>query len=217
MNRCSNDENTVTDKNLEKSSCMVENLGNSIRPNPSGDWPQVDSTAYVDLTAQIIGNVRIGPHVYIGPNAVIRADETDDKGEVLPIEIGDECNVQDGVIIHALRGTQVTVSPRTSLSHGCIIHGPCIIGQGCFIGFRATIFNTKLGDGVFVSTGAVVQGVDLVANALVLPLVAVLSGEDIVKSVSTTSPAECRFMRNIVNTNLVLTKGYLRLVRQEQK
>jgi carbonic anhydrase/acetyltransferase-like protein (isoleucine patch superfamily) len=196
---------------------MAEGPKNSIRPNPHGDWPQVDSTAYVDLTAQIIGNVRIGPHVYIGPNAVIRADETDDKGEVLPIEIGAECNVQDGVIIHALGGTQVTVGPRTSLSHGCIIHGPCTIGQGCFVGFKAAIFNAKLADGVFVSTGAVVQGVDLVANALIPPIVAVSSGEDIAKLVSTTGPADCGFMKKIVNTNLVLTKGYLRLVRQQQK
>jgi carbonic anhydrase/acetyltransferase-like protein (isoleucine patch superfamily) len=196
---------------------MTAGARNSIRPNPHGDWPQIDSNAYINLTAQIIGNVRIGPHVYIGPNAVIRADETDDKGEVLPIEIGAECNVQDGVIIHALAGTQVTVRQRTSLSHGCIIHGPCTIGQGCFIGFRAAVFNANLGDGVFVGTGAVVQGVNLVANALVPPLVAVLSGEDIVKSVSTTSSADCGFMKKIVNTNLVLTKGYLCLVRQEQK
>ncbi|MBM4103143.1 MAG: hypothetical protein FJ263_03710 [Planctomycetes bacterium] len=187
---------------------MRKNLDILLRPNPNGDWPQVDSTAHVDLTAQIIGNVRIGPHVYIGPNAVIRADETDDKGEVLPIEIGAECNVQDGVIIHALVGTQVTISPRTSLSHGCIIHGPCTIGHGCFIGFRAAIFKAKLGDGVFVGTGAVVQGVDLVTNALVPPLVAVLSGEDIVKSVGTTSSVDKEFMKKIVSTNLVLTKGY---------
>jgi carbonic anhydrase/acetyltransferase-like protein (isoleucine patch superfamily) len=60
---------------------MTAGARNSIRPNPHGDWPQIDSNAYINLTAQIIGNVRIGPHVYIGPNAVIRADETDDKGE----------------------------------------------------------------------------------------------------------------------------------------
>jgi carbonic anhydrase/acetyltransferase-like protein (isoleucine patch superfamily) len=196
---------------------MTEGSKNSIRPNPRGDWPQVDSTAHVDLTAQIIGNVRIGPGVYIGPNAVIRADETDDRGEVLPVEIGAECNVQDGVIVHALGGTQVTVGPRTSLSHGCIVHGPCAIGRGCFIGFRAAIFNAKLADGVFVGAGAVVQGVDLIANALVPPVAAVLSGEDIVKSVRTTSPADCGFMKKIVDTNLALTKGYRRLVGQGQK
>ena len=201
----------------KENSYMTEVSKNSIRPNPHGDWPQVDSTAYVDLTAQIIGNVCIGPHVYIGPNAVIRADEPDDKGEVLPIEIGAECNVQDGVIIHALGGTQVTVGQRTSLAHGCIIHGPCTIGQGCFIGFRAVIYNATLEDGAFIDAGAVVQGVDLVANSFVPATVAVLSREDVVRLVSTTSPANCEFMGKIVNANLAIAKGYLRLDRQEQK
>jgi hypothetical protein len=32
-----------------------------IRPNPLGDWPQIDPTAFVDPSAQIMGNVQIGP------------------------------------------------------------------------------------------------------------------------------------------------------------
>lgn len=187
---------------------MRRNLDISLRPNPNGDQPQVDSTAYIDPTAQVIGNVHIGPDVFIGPNAVVRADETDDKGQVQPIEIGAECNIQDGVIVHALGGTQVTVGQRTSLAHGCIIHGPCTIGQGCFVGFRAVVYKASLGDGAFISTGAVVQGVDLVANALVPVAVAVLSREDVVRLVSTTSSADREFMEKVVAANLALTKGY---------
>ena len=119
--------------------------------------------------------------------------------------------------IHALAGTQVTVGPRTSLAHACIIHGPCIIGQACFIGFRAVVYKAELGNGVFVNAGTVIQGVDLVKNSLVPPgTVAVSSREDVVKLVSTTSPADCEFMENVVNANVALTKGYLRLDRQEQ-
>jgi carbonic anhydrase/acetyltransferase-like protein (isoleucine patch superfamily) len=159
--------------------------------------------------------VHIGPEVFIGPNAVVRADETDDKGQVQPIEIQAQCNVQDGVIIHALGGTQVTVGRRTSLAHGCIIHGPCTLGQDCFIGFRAVLYKASLEDGVFIGTSAVVQGVNLVANAFVPPAVAVLASQDVVKLVGTTSSVEHKFMKKIVNANLALTKGYLRL-RQEQ-
>lgn len=100
-----------------------------VRPNPRGDWPQVDPTAYVDRTAQIIGLVQIGPRVFIGPNVVIRADEVDNNGEVKPIVVEAECNVQDGVIIHALAGTSVRIGSRTSLTHGSIVHGPCILGE----------------------------------------------------------------------------------------
>lgn len=161
---------------------MRKKLDISFQTNPNGDQPQVDSTAYIDPTAQVIGNVHIGSDVFIGSNAVVRADETNDKGHVQPIEIEAQCNVQDGVIIHALGGTKVTVGQRTSLAHGYIIHGPCTIGQGCFIGFRAVVYKATLGNGVFVNAGTVVQRVDLVANSFVPAAVAVLSREDVVKT-----------------------------------
>lgn len=190
---------------------MSEGLENSLRSNPNGDWPEVDPTAYIDPTAQVIGNVHIGARVYIGPNTVIRADETDDKGQVRPIEIGVECNIQEGVIVHALGGTQVTVGQRTSLAHSCIIHGPCTLGQECFVGFRAVIFNAALEDGAFISTGAVVQGVDLAKNSFVPAIAAVLSREDVVRLVSTTNPADCKFVEKVVNANLNLAKGYIHI------
>ena len=84
-------------------------MNTTCRPNPHGDWPQIDPSAYVDSSAQIIGNVKIGPRVYVGPNAVIRADEAEGSLEVMPIEIGPECNVQDGVIVHALSDSSQSI------------------------------------------------------------------------------------------------------------
>ena len=190
---------------------MEKSSNTCIRCNPNGDLPGVDSTAYVDPSAQVIGNVHIGPEVYIGPNAVIRADESDDNSDVQPVVIESGCNVQDGVIVHALAGTQVRIGAQTSLAHGCIIHGPCVIGEWCFVGFRAVVFNTTLGDGVFVDTSAVVQGVDLPANALVPPGVVVSSKEDAAKQVGTTSQANVRFRENVVTANQTLADGYGRL------
>ncbi|MHC5061310.1 MAG: LbetaH domain-containing protein [Planctomycetota bacterium] len=182
----------------------------SLRPNPNGDRPRADRTAYIDPTAQIIGNVHIGARVYVGPNAVVRADEPDDKGQVQPINIGSESNVQDGVIIHAHGGSQVTIGQRTSLAHGCIIHGPCNIGQGCFIGFRAVVYKAVLGDGVFINAGAVIQGVDLTADALVPGGVSLLCAEDAKRQVTKTRATDSELMEKIVTANLALTKGYLR-------
>lgn len=189
---------------------MTESLNKSIRANPNGDMPVIDVTAYIDPTAQIIGNVHIGPRVYVGPYAVIRADESDDKGQVHSIEIQAECNVQDGVIIHALGGTQVSVGKRTALAHGCVVHGPCKLGTECFVGFRAVVYKSELGDGTFVSAGAVVQGVDLEANTFVEPAVAISSKEDTAK-LTKTSEANKEFMKKVVNANLTLTKGYNQL------
>ncbi len=84
---------------------MEKSSNTCFRCNPNGDLPGVDSTAYVDPSAQVKGNVHVGPEVYIGPNAVIRADEPDDNGDVKPVVIESGCNVQDGAIVHALVGT----------------------------------------------------------------------------------------------------------------
>ncbi|MHC4433568.1 MAG: LbetaH domain-containing protein [Planctomycetota bacterium] len=190
---------------------MTSDSSMSLRSNPQGDRPQVDPSAYIDPTAQLIGNVRIGTRVYVGPNAVIRADETDDSLTVAPIEIGPECNVQDGVIIHALGGTRVTVGRRSSLAHGCIVHGPCVLGEGCFVGFGAKVFEATVANGVFVGTGAIVQAVELAPKSFVPAGVSVLCREHVVKLVSTTSAEHFGFMEKVVAANVALAQGYIRL------
>ena len=192
--------------NERKSMTTISN--ESLRLNPEGDRPLVDPTAYVDPTAQLIGNVRIGPRVYIGPNAVIRADEADSSMKVAPIEIGPECNIQDGVIIHALRGAKVVVGRRSSLAHGCIVHGPCSLGERCFVGFRATVFDAAVADGVFISTGAIVQTVELAAHSLIPPGAAVCCQEDVTRLVSAASEEDLAFAERVAAANLVLADGY---------
>ncbi len=183
-------------------------MSNSIRVNGNGDRPMVDAAAYIDPTAVVIGNVRIAPDVFVGPYAVIRADEIDKEGQVQPIEIGAGCNIQDGVIVHALSGTKVTIGPRTSLAHGCVIHGPCTIGKECFIGFRAVVYKANLADGVCVSAGAVVQGADLAADTFVSPAVAIQSTEEIEAHTRPTNDNDRKFMQNVVAANLKLVQSY---------
>jgi NDP-sugar pyrophosphorylase family protein len=89
------------------------NGSNNIRPNLVGDLPQVHPTALIDPSAQIIGNVIIGKDVFIGPLTVIRSDERGPDGKVAPIVIGEEVNIQDGVIIHSHGETAI------------IRYGPC--------------------------------------------------------------------------------------------
>ncbi len=182
-------------------------MSKTLRPNPRGDLPEVDPTAYIDATAQVIGRVRIGSRVFIGPGAVIRADEADKNGEVKPIVLEAECNVQDGVIIHALAGTEVMVGPRTSLAHGAIVHGPCSLGERCFVGFGAVVFRATMGSGVFISARAVVQEADVPDNLFVPSSMAV--SQDVVGRLRTTTPHECGFMESIVEANIRLAEGYL--------
>jgi len=181
----------------------------NLRANPAGDRPRVDPSAWVDPSAQVIGNVRLGARVFVGPGAVLRADETGPDGAVAAVDLGEDGNVQDGAVVHALGGTPVAVGPRTSLSHGCIVHGPARIGAGCFVGFRAVVFDAALGNGVLVGAGAVVQGVRIEAGTLVPPRSAVLTAAD-AAALGRTGPAEREFMEKVLAANRRLVEGYRR-------
>ena len=190
---------------------MTYNQQTCIRPNPRGDWPEVHPTAYVDPTAQVIGRVQIGPRVFVGPNAVIRADEIDKDGEVSPIVVEAECNVQDGVIIHALAGAEVTIGQRTSLAHGAVVHGPCRISEGCFIGFGAVVFTSQLDRGVFVASRSVVENVNVPADTFI-PVFTFIS-QDRINRLRKTEPKERSFMADVIRANLELAEGYLGLMQ----
>jgi len=179
-----------------------------IRENINGHYPQIDRTAYIDPSAIIIGKVRIGKRAYIGPNVVIRADELSDMYTVGSIIIGDECNIQDGVIIHTLGDASVEVSARTSLGHGCIIHAPCKIGAHCFIGYRTVVSNAELGDWCYVGLSAVIEGVKIESERLV-PSAAVLSFQqqnaDLLPRVD---QHRCEYMEKVIESNIKLADGY---------
>lgn len=171
--------------------------------NIAGDVPQVDETAYIHPSAVLIGNIRIGPKVYVGPCAVIRADELGPDGTVVPITIGAEANVQDGVILHALGGMGVTIGPGTSLAHGAVVHGPCSIGRGGLVGFNTVIFNATLGTRVIVMHGALVEGVN-VPDGVCVPSRAVLCCQDDVRQLRPASPETLAFVARVRLTNIGL-------------
>lgn len=173
-----------------------------IRCNPGGEYPKIDKTAYIDPTAVIIGKVSIGKNVFVAPGAVIRADETGSF-----VSIGDGSNIQDRVIIHALGNSSVIVEKNTSLSHGCIVHGPCKIGKKCFIGFGSVIFKAIIEDNVFIKSSAVIEWVSI-PNKKVIPNGAIISSPRMVESLQSVSKEEIAFAKRVVDTNLRLAKGY---------
>lgn len=188
---------------------MTYNQQAYIRPNPRGDWPEVHPTAYVDPSAQVIGRVQIGPSVFVGPNAVIRADECDTDGEVKAIIVEAESNVQDDVIIHALAGSEVTIGQRTSLSHGAVVHGPCRISEGGFIGFGAVFFTSQLGRGVFVASRAVVENVNVPADTFI-PAFTFIS-QDRINRLRKTEPKERSFMADVVSEVMTILAGLAKM------
>lgn len=179
-----------------------------IGPNAHGDVPQIAQSSYVHPTAVIIGNVIIKDHCFVGPNAVIRADEEDDKGEVQPIIIKENCNIQDGVILHSARGKSVHIGPEASITHGAVVHGPCTIESGCFIGFNAVVYNAFLEKNVAVLHNAVVEMVTIPTNKVVPANTTIIYPEDFARLQEYT-PAVESFCRKVINTYNKLTYGYL--------
>jgi len=150
-----------------------------LEANSAGDFPKIASTAFVHPTATVIGRVSIGERTFVGPNAVLRADEPGPDGRVQPIVVGEEANIQDCAVVHALGGAETNIGPRASVAHAAVIHGPCRIGADCLIGFSSVVFNATLGVGVVVTHQALVEGVTIPSGLHVPSMTAVRNEEDV--------------------------------------
>jgi carbonic anhydrase/acetyltransferase-like protein (isoleucine patch superfamily) len=181
-----------------------------IRKNPSGDLPVIAVSAFVDPTAILCGKVIVQDNVFIGPYAVIRADEVDEAGKIEPIVIGAGSNIQDGVVIHSKDGAAVIVGKNVSIAHRAIVHGPAVVGDDCFIGFNAVLFNCTLGDGCVVRHNSVVEGVVLPASFHVPATMSVHSETDLDK-IPRITPDERSFSESVVKTNNDFAKSYKNL------
>jgi carbonic anhydrase/acetyltransferase-like protein (isoleucine patch superfamily) len=179
-----------------------------IHANHAGQTPIIDSTAYIHPSAVVIGNVQIGARVFVGPNAVIRADEPGVEGKVEAIVIESEANIQDGVIIHALGGSRVRIGKGASLAHGAVIHGPCDVGENCFIGFNSIVFSSSLGRGVVIQHQALVEDVAIPEGIQVPSMKAVLTKED-VRGLSPASFELAAFADKVRRTNTFLMEAYI--------
>ena len=181
-----------------------------IRKNPRGDLPVVHDSAFVDPTAILCGRVVVHENVFIGPYAVIRADEVDANGRMEAIVIGGHSNIQDGVVIHAKSGAGVTIGERTSIAHRAIVHGPCSVGDGAFIGFNSVLFDCVVGEGCVVSHNAVVDGCDL-PPGLHVPSTQFIGPHTNVAAIDRVTADASEFSEDVVRTNNCLVKGYKRL------
>lgn len=181
-----------------------------IRKNPRGDLPIVPESAFVDSTAILCGRVVVGENVFIGPYAVIRADETKPDGSIEPITIGANSNIQDGVVIHSRAGAAVTIGEFCSIAHRSIVHGPCEIGERVFIGFNSVVYNCEIGAGSVVRHNSVVENCHLPAGFHVPSTTAVHNDADLEK-IPPVTPDISSFSESVAFTNLALVKGYKRL------
>lgn len=120
-------------------------------------------TAFVDASAQVIGDVEIGEESSVWMCAVIR-------GDVHWIKVGKRTSIQDGTIVHAMTGTHPTrIGDNVTIGHAAVVHG-CTIEDQCLIGMGAILLNgSQVGAGSIVAAGAlVVEGQKVPPRSLVM-------------------------------------------------
>ncbi|MDJ0535461.1 MAG: ribulose bisphosphate carboxylase small subunit [Xenococcaceae cyanobacterium MO_207.B15] len=173
--------------------------------------PQIDSSAYVHSFSRLIGDVRVGANVFIAPGSSIRADEG------TPFYIGESTNIQDGVVIHGLEKGRVTgddrkeysvwIGKNTCITHMALIHGPAYVGDECFIGFRSTVFNAKVGDGCIVMMHALIQDVEIPPGKYVSSG-AVITTQQQADRLPDVQDSDRAFAHHVVQINEALLAGY---------
>ena len=115
-----------------------------------GKSPVVPDSCYVDVSAQLIGDVELGEHASVWMNTVLR-------GDVHSIRVGANSNIQDNTVLHGMLnqwpvivGDWVSVGHSVTL-HGCVIEDNCLIGMGCII-----LNGARIGAGSIIAAGTLI-------------------------------------------------------------
>ena len=128
-----------------------------LRPFKSA-YPQVNSSAFVDDSAQVIGDVAIGEESSVWMNAVLR-------GDVNSIRIGRQTSIQDGTVVHVNHTPShpTVVGDQVTVGHGVILHG-CTVEDRCLIGMGAILLN-----GCHIGSESIVAAGTLVPERVTIP------------------------------------------------
>lgn len=130
-----------------------------------GKHPQVAPTAFIEESAQVIGDVHIGEESSVWFNAVVR-------GDVFHIRIGDRTNIQDGTVIHVSNGTHATIlEDEVTVGHNVTLHG-CHIERGCLVGIGAIVM-----DGVRVGAQSLIAAGSLLSPGTQIPPRSLVMGQ----------------------------------------
>ena len=184
--------------------------------------PVIDPTTYVHPLAAVIGNVILGKNIMVSPCASIRGDE----GQ--PLFVGDDSNVQDGVVIHALE-TEMNGSPveknqvdvdgkkyavyvgnRVSMAHQVQIHGPAVVMDDTFVGMKVLVFKSKVGKNCVIEPGSIIMGVT-VADGRYVPAGSVIKTQqqaDELPVITDDYPFKS-MNKGVLHVNKALARGYL--------
>ena len=115
-----------------------------------GYTPQFGNKCFLADNAVVVGDVVMGENCTVWFNAVVR-------GDVNSIIIGDNTNIQDGVVIHCTyQKTKTIIGNNVSIAHNAIVHG-CTVEDNVLIGMGAIIMDEAvIGTGSVIAAGAII-------------------------------------------------------------
>lgn len=127
-----------------------------------GQTPQVDATAFVAPSAEVIGRVSIAERASVWFGAVLR-------GDIEAITVGPGSNVQDGAVLHTDAGHPCVLGAGVTVGHRAIVHG-AVCGPGSLVGMGAVMLSgSSLGAGAMLGAGALLaEGVHVPGGMLAL-------------------------------------------------
>ncbi len=115
----------------------------------AGRTPRIAGSAYIASSADVIGRVDVGENSSVWFQCVLR-------GDIEPIRVGANSNIQDGTIIHTMTGAPAVVGEWVTVGHRVVLHG-CTVENHCLIGMGAVLLNhVHVGEGSIVAAGALV-------------------------------------------------------------
>ena len=159
-----------------------------------GITPDIERANFVAESADIIGDVTAEKNSSIWYNCTIR-------GDIAPIKIGKNSNIQDNSVIHVNHETPTIVGNNVTVGHRVLLHA-CTIEDGCLIGMGAIILdNSVIGSESIVGAGALVtMGKNFPPRSLILGSPA--------KTVRTLTEEEVESIRKNVASYVEISKEY---------
>jgi carbonic anhydrase/acetyltransferase-like protein (isoleucine patch superfamily) len=158
--------------------------------------PVIAAGTYIDPSAQVIGDVHLGPQSSIWMNAVVRGDTNS-------IRIGARTNIQDCAVIHGMRNLHpVLIGDGCSIGHNATVHG-CTIEDNVLIGIGATVLNgAHIGANSIIAAGALIpERTHIPPNSLVTGIPG--------KILRATTPKDLALIQTAANNYLDYILAYL--------
>lgn len=112
-----------------------------------GKEPLISPEAFIAPGAVVIGDVEIGRGSSVWFGCVIR-------GDIAPIRIGSNTNIQDGTVVHVAGGVPTYIGNGVTIGHMALIHA-CTLADRSFVGMKACVMDrAEVEEEAMVAAGA---------------------------------------------------------------